>query len=65
MSFFGPVVLVPAQEPASKGGWFRSLLDSDEGGIRVSVGWVALQVTAHWDRTRTRFRASAGPAHLS
>lgn len=66
MSLCGPVVRVPTQEPASKGGWFRSLFDSDDGGTRISAGRVALEVALSWDRTsRTSFRASADPRSVS
>lgn len=62
MSLFGPVVMVPTQEPAGKGGRFQSLFDNDGGGARISVGWVTLEVADSWDRrTRSRFRASADP----
>lgn len=63
MSLFGPVVMVPTQEPTGKGGWFKSLFDSDGGGTRISVGRVALQVALSWDR-RAKIRASAGPSNL-
>lgn len=41
----GPVVMVPAQEPASEGGWLEALLDFDDGRPVVSVGRIRLDVT--------------------
>lgn len=38
MSLFGPVAMVPTQEPASKCGWFKSLIDNDGGGARSHSG---------------------------
>lgn len=62
MSALGPVVMVPTQEPASKGGWFKALFDRGNGGPRVSGGRVALEVALSWDRrTRSRFRAQLIP----
>lgn len=44
----GPVLLVPAQEPAGEGRRFKSLFHSHSGGTRVSVGRVALDVLDSW-----------------
>lgn len=41
----GPVVVVPAQEPASEGGWLEALLDLHDGCPAVSVGRIGLDVT--------------------
>lgn len=51
MSLFGPVLMVPTQEPASKCGWFKSLFDNDSGGTRISGRWVALNVADSWRET--------------
>lgn len=40
----GPVLVVPAQKPTSKGWRFKSLFHRDDGGTGVSVGWVTLDV---------------------
>lgn len=48
MSLSSPVLVVPAQEPTSEGGWFKSLFDLKDGGIRVSVCRVALNVADSW-----------------
>lgn len=47
----GPVVVVPAQEPASEGGWLEALLDFDNGCPAVSVCRVCLDVTDRWERS--------------
>lgn len=41
----GPVVIVPAKEPAGEGGWLEALLDLDNGRPVVPVGRVCLNVT--------------------
>lgn len=41
----GPVVVVPAQEPASERGRLEALLDFDNGRPRVSLGRICLDVT--------------------
>lgn len=41
----GPVLVVPAQEPAGEGGRLEALLDLDDGRPAVSVGRVCLDVT--------------------
>lgn len=40
----GPVVVVPAQEPAGEGGRLEALLDLDDGRPAVSVGRIRLDV---------------------
>lgn len=47
----GPVVVVPAQEPAGERGRFEALLDLDDGGPGVSVGRVGLDVAHRWGST--------------
>lgn len=44
----GPVLMVPAQEPAGEGRWFESLFDRHCGGSGVSVGGVALYVPGRY-----------------
>ena len=39
-----PVLVVPAQKPASEGWWFKSLFHCHCGGTKVSAGRVALYV---------------------
>lgn len=41
----GPVLVVPAQEPAGEGGRLEALLDLDDGRPGVSVGGICLDVT--------------------
>lgn len=41
----GPVVVVPAQEPAGESGRLEALLDLDDGCPAVSVGRISLDVT--------------------
>lgn len=41
----GPVLVVPAQEPAGEGGRLEALLDLDDGRPEVSVGRIGLDVT--------------------
>ncbi len=41
----GPVVVVPAQEPAGEGGRLEALLDLDDGRPAVSLGRICFDVT--------------------
>lgn len=41
----GPVLVVPAQEPAGEGGRLEALLDLDDGRPAVPVGRIRLDVT--------------------
>lgn len=47
----GPVVVVPAKEPAGEGGRLEALLDPDDGRPAVPVGRVCLDVTDRWGRS--------------
>lgn len=49
----GPVVMVPAQEPACESRRFKSLFDRHSGGTRVSVCRVALNVPDGWTQTQS------------
>lgn len=40
----GPVFVLPAQKPAGEGRRFESLLHRHDGGSRVTIGWVSLDV---------------------
>lgn len=40
----GPVFVLPAQKPAGEGWRFESLLHRHNGGSRVTIGWVTLDV---------------------
>lgn len=40
----GPVFVLPAQKPAGEGWRFESLLHRHDGGSRVTIGWVTLDV---------------------
>lgn len=44
----GPVVVVPAQEPAGEGGRLEALLDLDDGRPAVPVGRIRLDVAHRW-----------------
>lgn len=44
----GPVLVVPAEEPAGEGGRFKSLFDRHSGGTRVPFGRVAINVPDSW-----------------
>lgn len=48
MSLCSPVLVVPAQEPTGEGGQFKSLFDLQDGGTRVSVCRVTLNVADSW-----------------
>lgn len=47
----GPVLVVPAQEPAGEGWQFKPLFDCHDGSSGVSVGRVALNVPDSWTQT--------------
>ena len=44
----GPVVVVPAQEPARERRWLEALLDLHDGCPAISVGRVCLDVPGRW-----------------
>lgn len=47
----GPVVVVPAQEPAGECGRLEALLDLNDGRPAVSVGRIRLDVTNRFGRS--------------
>lgn len=40
-----PVIIFPAKEPASEGGWFEPLSDECDGSSSVTIGRVGLNIS--------------------
>lgn len=65
MSLGCPAFVVPAQEPTSEGGWFKSLFDLQDRGTRVSVCRVALNVADSWTQNTLLASVLAATTHTS
>lgn len=55
----GPVFVLPAQKPAGEGWRFESLLHRHDGGSRVTIGWVTLDVALSCREKKKSFISNA------